>query len=183
MNQDQACQIMGQNFFGIKEAIKYYGIDPTPEQLDTLSEVPFSKETLRECKNTHVLVAIFPISILDIRDKVQDKKLFRDRDWYYTQSFAKESGETGWQLICKTRVVDSKSKNLEEQNFLLSKDEEDPTAQVMVYTIIGHYLATGKRLFKEILVRTSSVSDRPQNRLDRVYVGIFDSDGLTVYCC
>jgi len=51
-----------------------------------------------------------------------------------------------------------------------------PTARVMVYAIIGHYLATGERLFERIYVRCSDLfSDG-----SRVLVGNFDSDGLRV---
>ena len=46
----------------------------------------------------------------------------------------------------------------------------------MVYTIIGHYLATGERLFEHIYVRTSSVDSGGR----RVGVGRFDSRGLDV---
>jgi len=47
----------------------------------------------------------------------------------------------------------------------------------MVYTIIGHYLATGERLFDErIYVRTSSVGSGGL----RVGVGFFGSGGLVV---
>jgi hypothetical protein len=35
-------------------------------------------------------------------------------------------------------------------------DEEVPSAHVMIYTIVGNYLATGELLFKNIYVRTSS---------------------------
>jgi len=46
----------------------------------------------------------------------------------------------------------------------------------MVYTIIGHYLTTGERLFEHIYVRTFSVASDGC----RVVVGRFDSGGLGV---
>ncbi|MFZ2643502.1 MAG: hypothetical protein WA117_21095, partial [Verrucomicrobiia bacterium] len=67
--------IMGRNFFGVEEAIKHFGVNPSPEQLAALSEIPFSEARLREVKDTHVLVAVVPLSILDIRGKVE-RKLF-----------------------------------------------------------------------------------------------------------
>jgi hypothetical protein len=33
---------MGKNFFGIEEAVKHFGINPTNQQLAALLEVPFS---------------------------------------------------------------------------------------------------------------------------------------------
>lgn len=174
-SQKRAREIMGKNMFGVEEAIQHFGVNPTRQQTLALSEIPFSEEVLQKAKDTHVLVAVFPLSVLEIRGKV-DSKLFYDQSWYNKESsFAKERGETSWQLVLKTPVDNSTSKNWEEQLALIS--EEVPTAQVMVYTIIGHYLATGERLFEHIYVRTSSVDSDGY----RVYVGYFDSDGLDVY--
>ena len=153
---------MGKNFFGIEEAIKYFGINPrkqqTKHQIAALTKVPFSEGTLLSLQDTHILVAVFPLSILDI--KKMDNKLFYlpKGVWYEDKKFAKKKGRVGWQLIRKTPVEDSMSKNWSEQQALLNEDEYVPSAQVMVYTIIGHYKNTGERLFfKDTYVRTSSV--------------------------
>lgn len=174
-NQERAREIMGTNLFDIEEAIKHFGINPSRAALAVLSEVPFTEEVLQSCKATHILVAVFPLSILEIRGKV-DSNLFYDHSWYNKESFAKERGEIGWQLVAKTPIVDSTSKTWDEQQALLSKDEETPSTRVMVYTIIGHYLATGERLFEQIYVRCSDVDSHGCH----VYVGGFDSDGLDV---
>lgn len=174
-SQKRAREIMGKNFFGIEETIEQFEVDPSRQQLAALSEIPFSEAVLEKSKNTHVLVAVFPLSILEIRGKV-NSKLFNDQLHYDEQSFAKECSEVSWQLVRKTPVDNSTSKNWQEQQALLGKDDEVPTAQVMVYTIIGHYLATGKRLFGDIHVRTSSVDSGGY----RVGVGIFDSVGLNI---
>lgn len=175
----QARTIMGKNFFGIEEAIKYFGVNPSKQQLAYLAEVPFSEEVLKSCKDTHVLVAVFPMSILDIRGiakKQSDQTLFYSQDWYDKQAFAKDKGEVGWQLVHKEPIADSTSKTWNEQQALLSKDEETPTARTVVYTMVGHFLATGERLFEKIYVRcVDLVSDG-----DRVSVGIFDAGGLSV---
>lgn len=173
-NQKRAREILP--VFGIEEAIKYFKIKPTSQQLSALAEIPFSEEVLQECKDTHVLVAVFPMSVLDIRGKVQDKGLFYSQDWYNKQSFAKERGECSWQLISKTSVDNLTSKNWQEQQLLLTKDEEVPDARIMIYTIIGYFLNTGERLFEKIYVRTSSVDSDGY----RVSVGCVDSYGLLV---
>ena len=174
-SQKRAREIMGRNFFGIEEVIKHFGVNPTRQQLAALSEIPFSEPVLEQSKDTHVLVAVFPLSILEIRGKV-DSKLFYDQSWYNKESFAKERGEVSWQLVRKTPVDDSTSKNWQEQQALIAKDDEVPSARVMVYTIVGHYLATGERLFEHIYVRTSSVVSVGL----RVCVGGFGSFGLGV---
>jgi hypothetical protein len=82
----------------------------------------------------------------------------------------------GWHLVRKTPVSNSTSKTWLEQQAILSKDEETPTARVMIYTMIGHYLATGERLFESIYVRCSDVDSGGL----RVCVGGFGADGLRV---
>ena len=132
---------------------------------------------LTACKDTHVLVAVFPLTILEVRGKVE-RKLFYSHDdaWYNTQAFANEKAGMGWHLIRKIPVENSLSKNWKEQQALLSKDEETPKASVLVYTIIGHFLANGERLFEKVYVRTSSLDSGG----DRVFVGDFWSGGLIV---
>ncbi|HEY4486734.1 MAG TPA: hypothetical protein VJB70_03300 [Candidatus Paceibacterota bacterium] len=173
----QARAIMGKNFFGVEEAIKHFGVNPSKQQLAYLAEVSFTEEQLSSCKDTHVLVAVFPMSILDIRGKVE-RKLFYSHDdaWYNKQAFAKDKGEVGWQLVRKVPIADSTNKTWDEQQALLSKDEETPKAQVVVYTIIGHFLACGERLFENIYVRCSDLGSGG----GRVGVGNLDAWGLRV---
>lgn len=178
-SQKAAREIIGTNFFGIEEAIKHFGVNPTKQQLAALAEVPFGEETLKACKDTHVLVAIFPLSILDIRGicrKIEGQTLFYKQDWYDKQAFAKDKGEVGWQLVRKEPIADSVSKTWNEQQALLSKDEETPKAQIVVYTMTGHYLATGERLFEKIYVRCVDLDSDGF----RVGVGFFDALGLCV---
>ena len=178
-SQNLAREIMGTNFFGIEEAIKYFGVNATKQQLAYLAEVPFSEEVLKSCKDTHVLVAIFPLSILDIRGiakKQSDRTLFYSQDWYDKQAFAKDKGEVGWQLVRKEPIANSTSKTWNDQQALLSKDEETPTARIVVYTMVGHFLATGERLFEKIYVRCVDLDSGGY----RVSVGDFDAKGLVV---
>jgi len=176
-SQKRAREIMDRNFFGIEEAIRHFGVNPSKQQLASLAEIPFTEEVLRASKDTHILVAVFPMSILDIRSKVE-RKLFRSHEdsWYNEESFAKDKGEVGWQLFRKVPIADSTNKTWNEQQALLDKNEETPKVQVVVYTIIGHYLATRERLFENTYVRTSSVASGGR----RVHVGRFDLGGLSV---
>ena len=167
--------------FGVEEAIRHFGVNPSTEQLARLSEIPWSEEVLLSMKDTHILVAVFPLSILDIRGKVSSSapRLFSNADWYSKESFARARGECGWQLVRKTPVPGSMYKTWNEQQALLANNEETPTAQVMVYTIIGHFLATGERLFEKSYVRCSDLDSDGQ----RVYVGGFDFRRLLVSYC
>ncbi len=178
-SQKHAREIMGKNIFGVEEAIRHFRVNPTKQQLAYLAEVPFTESVLEACKDTHVLVAVFPISLLDIRGACKDQGLFYNQDWYNKQSFAKEKGEVGWQLSRKTPVSDSTSKTWDEQNKLLGKDDEVPSVRAVVYTMVGHYKATGERLFEKIWVRCSDLDSDG----DRVVVGSFDALGLLVHVC
>ena len=179
-SQKLAREIMGKNFFGIEEAIKHFGVNATKQQLAYLAEVLFSEEVLKSCKDTHVLVAVFPLSILDIRGitrKLENQTLFYSQDWYDKQAFAKDKGKVSWQLVRKEPIANSMSKTWNDQQALLSKDEETPTARIVVYTMVGHFLATGERLFEKIYVRCVDLASDG----DRVGVGYFDSKGIYVY--
>ncbi|HUZ92655.1 MAG TPA: hypothetical protein VNG29_01510, partial [Candidatus Paceibacterota bacterium] len=67
-------------------------------------------------------------------------------------------------------------KTWQEQQALLSKNEEVPAARVLVYAIIGHYLATGEQLFKGDFVRSSDINLGGY----QVSVGTFGAVGLFV---
>jgi hypothetical protein len=175
ISQKRAREIMGRNYFGIEEAIKHFGVSPSRQQLYALADISLTEAELEACKNTHVLVAVFPLSILEIRGKVTSK-LFYDHSWYNKESFAKDRGDVSWQLVRKTPVENSTSKTWPEQQALLAKNEEIPTARTMAYAIIGHYLATNERLLENIYVRCFDVDSEG----DRVYVGDFASSGLVV---
>ncbi len=180
ISQRRAREIMGENMFGVEEAIRHFKVNLTSQQILALAEVPFSEYVLQKTKDTHVLVAILPLSIREILHKVPPK-LFSNRTfeasvfdwktyvWSDHKSFAEEHGEINWQLVRKTLVNDSTSKNWQEQLALISEEDEVPTAQVLVYTIIGHYLATGELLFKNVYARTAS-----EDSVCHVCVGYFD---------
>ena len=173
-SQKRAREIMGKNFFGIEEAIKHFGVNPSKKETATLAEVPFTEGVLESHKDTHILVAVFPMSILDIK-KINNSLFYLLGEWYKSEKFAKNKGAVSWQLVRKIPAEDSTSKNWDEQQALLSKDDKTPSVQIMVYTIIGHY-KTGERLFENVYVRTSCVASGG----DRVSVGSFDSGGLHV---
>ena len=175
-SQKRAREIMGKNIFGVEEAIAHFGVNPSKQQTAYLAEVPFAESALEACKNTHLLVAVFPLSLLDIRGACKDQGLFYNQDWYNKQAFAKEKGEVGWQLIRKTPVSDSMSKTWDEQNKLLGKDEEVPSVRAVVYATVGHYKAQNERLFEKVWVRCSDLDSDGY----RVSVGDFDAEGLHV---
>ncbi len=180
-SQIRAREIMGKSFLGVEKAVRHFGAVYTEEQLALLAEIPFLEAVLEECKNTHILVAGFPMTILGIRAKAPGKNpktFYSCKDaWYNSQTFAKdEKVEVRWYLIRKQAAANSTSKNFDKQKALLSKYEEVPRACELVYAVVLYFMATGERLLPNIYVRCSDmVSDG-----GRVYVGCFGAHGLGV---
>lgn len=156
----RAKEIMGKNFLGAEEAIRFLRANQAEEEaMKKLTEIPFSEPTLQECKNTHVLVLDLGLSILDIRQRV-DQKLFCSHEdaWYNNQAFAKLIELAQWRLIRRDAIPNSFNKNWEEQLVLLAKNEEVPEARQIAYLAILYYLAKGERLFEHFYVRTRSIA-------------------------
>jgi hypothetical protein len=174
-SQEMARQVMSRSFFGVEEAIRHFKVRPSKKDLETLDQIPFTQEELQQVKDTHLLVAVFPFSLLQIREKAEN--LFYKQDWYNSQAFAKEQGKTEWVLVRRDIVANSTSKAWSDQQKLLAENEEVPLVRVMAYAIIGHCLATGERLFPSVYARCQDLSSGGR----RVFLGFFDSDGLCVF--
>ena len=177
-NQITARKIMGnKNFLGIREIVRYFGVIPSRAQILTLAKIPFSEETLNECKGTHILCAGFPMTILKIRAKAPTRKpktFYSYHDaWYNNQVFAnREKVGLRWYLIRKTAVVDSFSKRSNDQQLLIGPNEEVPRACELIYAVVLYFMATGERLFKNVYVRCSDLV----LYVSQVRVGHFDFD-------
>ncbi len=180
MELDRARAIMGTNFFGVEDAIKHFKLEPAAEDLATLGEPPFSESQLEAHKDSHILVAVLPLAILDLNRKV-DRSLFHNQTWYKSgndgkspEPFAQDPGKAGWHLVRKTPVAGSAAKCWSEQAPLIGEHQEVPEARVVIYTVMGHCVATGERLLPSEHVRTSTIESAGL----RVGVGGFDSNGL-----
>lgn len=177
VSQETARAIMGKNYLGVDQSIQHLKAMPSKADLRALEEVPFAENVLEACKDTHILVVVLPLSILDIQGRV-DRSLFyfKNDQWYRKESFAKDKGQAHWALVRKDTVPNSTSKSWQEQQSLLGTDDETPTARVLVYTVILTFLATGVKLLPNIYARVSD----PVSISCRVLVGYFGVDGLRV---
>ena len=182
----RAQEIMGKNLFGLSEGITHFGFSPSQEQLREFvtvsNEIPFSEEMLLACKDTYILILVLPLSIFDIRGLIEKKGGGVEFDsglWYYNEPFAKDKSELNWQLIRKEAIKGSLDKNWKDQQSLLSEDEEVPKASIVVYTILGHFLAVGERLFKNIYVHCI---DQKLNTPTRIVVGHFEEKRINFSC-
>ncbi len=168
-----ARKIMGRNFFGMEEAVRYFNLRPTKRQLIALTEIPFTSECLEASKETHLLVAVLPLSISDLRKRIGERAFNNSKYYDYARDSGEEfvtvRGTIGWQLVRKTVVPGSKEKRWLDQQALLADGEETPSARVMVYMIIAYYLMTGECLFEHHSARCSEVDSEGY----RVDVGLF----------
>jgi len=177
IDQKNARAIMGKNFLGVEEAIQHFKLQPSEQAISRLKEIPFSESVLRECKNTHILIADLGLSIIGVKSRV-DRNLFYSKEdaWYTNQAFAQKEGEVTWRLIRKDIVPSSTSKTWQQQQALITAVEETPEARAMVYTNILYYLVHGSRLFSSVYARCSDLGSGGC----RVCVGGFGSEGLSV---
>jgi integrase len=173
----QAWKIMGRNFLGINEVAQHFGVTFSPEQLAKLQKIPFRESTLKRYSRTHLLVAGFPLSILDICKRMkQDLLHLREYNWYSGEAFVgKEKVDPRWYVIRKRAIPESINKSFREQLALLPKRKEEvPRACEVAYAVILYYLSTGIRLFENIYARCRDITSRDH----RVMIGYFGPGGL-----
>lgn len=187
-----AREIMGPNMCGVGESVEYFKLSPSQEQIRLYTQVPWSEDTLEEAKETHFLVAVFPISIVKMSD-LHGRLLNTDtwpRAWILGCPFAERPGETGWHLVRKTPLEGSLGLPFADQKRLLGVREFIPSAQVMIYTVIAHFKTTRnpsilgdkevlvhpdvskndfKQLFRDTIVNCADCEDGY-----RIQVGYFD---------
>lgn len=176
---EPARNILGDDFIGPEEVAE---ASYTAEQLKQLADTLPSAEVLRWCKdNGYAVVAGSPteMSLLDIRSVKSSLFCSKTEGWYANQPFAaNEKVVCRWLAIRKTEVPNSLNKKWDAQQKLLSDVDQVPNAAEMSWFITTYYEVRGVYLFKDIYVRTSSVTSDG----GRVYVGSFGGDGLYVYC-
>lgn len=170
--------IMGENFLGIEEVTRHFGVSFTQKQAKELVDIPFTEAELQECRSTHLLVAGYPLSFPDVR-KTASSLFYRSEDaWYDEHAFATdEKVDLRWYLVRKDVVDGSTEKTWDEQQAMLAENEETPRACEFVYSVILYALATGIRLFPSIYGRAASEDTDGRH----VYIGSFGADGLRVH--
>lgn len=173
-----ASAIMGANFLGVEHAVKQFRLRPSKKVLTALEEIPFSRSVLEARKDDHILVALLPISILGIQATVNRCLFcFKSDQWYRTEAFAAHKGcHVHWALLRKNIILNSTTKTWRQQKAMLSTTETIPTAHMMVYTIILHYLVTDTRLLPTLYARCRDIASFGP----RVDIGHFDDRGLRI---
>ncbi|MCL5017318.1 MAG: hypothetical protein M1155_01465 [Patescibacteria group bacterium] len=180
-SQKAAKEIMGNNFFGIEDAIEHFKLRPTRSEIATLQDVPFSEATLRACKDTHVLVAVFSLSILEMLSNKMLQPLFSVGDtekapWFKKEKFFWKEGEVRWCLIRKNPEDDSFNEEWVDQLSRFGMHSDPARVRMAVYAALGHFLKTGERMFAEGMARCAELDESGR----RITVGPFKEDGLRI---
>lgn len=181
--EDLVRLILDDDFLSSEDVAKAYGWSYTDDQLAHFTETLPDFETLMWLRsNGYMLVATPPTdtNLLQVRDF--DNQLFysKSKGWYAEgkEKFARDdvvkAGE--WLMVRKEPYPDSRRKNWDEQKNLLTEVEHVPNAPEVSYAITAYFKVRGVYLLKGVYVRTSSVDADG----DRVFVGRFDADGLSV---
>ncbi len=180
VNENTARAIMGQNYFGISDANKYFGIEPCfwVDEPIYSSSIPFTKRTLEESKMSHILVAVMDISIRGMYNEFAYKNppLLSPISNRVESFLSVRKPKAMWLLVRKSPTLTSLS-DVCLDSLKKEFNEELVSAQAMVYTVLGHYLATGERLFE----KTTAICSEEDIDGNHVFVGLFKEDGLRIY--
>lgn len=157
ISYDHARAIMGPNFLGLRDASRYFGVQVSDALRARMQTIPFSARTLRECSDTHMLVAVPPLALNEMRQKFAESRISFDPVWDEREPFADARVIAGWTLIQKAPLANSTCMNWQSQQRLLDTRELVPDACALVYAIVCYYRKTNEMLFKDKLVRCSDL--------------------------
>jgi len=148
---NEAREIFGKDFLG-PEAIKTtYGVELTPEELQEIENIPFTREELEQAKQLGMMLVLRvprlgegkterPLTIDSARElfakgdtlgdpnKKKQKIFFgkKGSSWYDKEDFAtKATPSLGWGLVSKSVLPESLSQNWDEQEKILKKWAKD----------------------------------------------------------
>lgn len=171
-SQKRAREIMGKNFLGIEEATEHFKIKFSDGDIKALAEIPYPENVLLALKNTHVLVAGYPLNVLEIRARAPGIFHVYIPDWYNDrqEKFAREKCPLAWLFIRKGAVPSSAGRAYNDQLALLSPEEENPLTAEVVYMVTLYFLIHKVMLFRNVWVRTASQSSDGY----RVFVVFYD---------
>jgi hypothetical protein len=185
----RALEIMGeQNVLGMEKVSEYYRVTFSSEQNSAFAHVQFTESALEACKDSHLLVAGFPLTIPEIRARAP-RHTFSQKFSGDPRVFPMEERVgLGWFLLRKGILKDSADTFFSRQVRLLGPLEDLPRACELTYAVILYYLITGRKLFRAYGLRCADrvdVIERDRRDQDKVrpghvVCGGFDTDGFRI---
>jgi hypothetical protein len=156
---------MRSNFFGPKEIRTALGIAYGEQERFELEIIPFLPSTLERCKDTHVLIAVFGLSLIELRECVREEKLFGGLEWPESNPIVSSKGKATWHLVRKACVRNSSNREFAAQRALLSQHEMVPNAHTVAYLTAIHFQLRGEKLFAVDAVRCRDVMPGQHSRV------------------
>lgn len=195
INQRIVRAIMGKNYFGPEDWVKFYGASFTKKQLRELAGFPWNEEvlmstcplcgkTVRDCHFAHVgleTIQDSPLTIVKFREfypeTCQPKFYAYGNAWYNDQNFATVTTMgLRWYLTHLEIVPKSENKTTQDQQAMLGTDYELPLAIEETLKNFHAFRKTGIILNPKRYARCRDLSSGGY----RVGVGYLDSDGFDV---
>ena len=178
-----AKEILGNNFIGINELnlihLKMNLLSPL-KIINKIPEIPFTKDLLNKCKETHFLFLAIPffsdhskVTINTLKaqfgvDPSISEPCFYNQDWYEKEVFANITFRLGWYLMSHKIIDNTRGLGLEaikEQQHIITNV---PSAVLSVYSFFLYYYHTGNNfLFKHDYIWNSDTDING----DRIYIG------------
>jgi len=180
LDQFSARYVMGRNFIGPEEVARFLGLSQFDERLKGLERIPYEEEVLRMCRETHILVAGFPLTILDIckffpRCVILPSPEKRIGHWSNDRFARKDKLARRWYLMRKEVFNGSLGGSLRAAlEASQNEGEELPRPGEFIYAVVLYYALTGERLFENVY----AFCQDPANNGLHVRIGMFGSGGL-----
>jgi hypothetical protein len=181
--QAAAREIMRMNFLGLEEVRRHYGIHYSRREQQKLAKVPYSTYTLERYAETHLLVAGYPLTILDIlrknpgliisiRNTILDCTPRNPEEWLQNESWAKDAKvELRWHLIPKTLINRAREWQMMHGEYICRACE-------ITYAVILYYLARGERLLPDVYATCADVQNEKGPNIN---VGCFKEHGFEIH--
>ena len=141
---EEAREMFGKDFLGPEAVQTTFGTELTPEELQEVESIPFTREELEQAKQLGMMLVLRvprvgkgettePLTIKQLRsvfegeDKLgdpEDKKsqIFYNQSWYDNESFAtQDTPKLGWGLVTKKILEESRRKDWDQQQEVLKK--------------------------------------------------------------
>lgn len=152
-----AAEIMGSNFIGPEVALDLFELPVPNSRVGSLHSCPYSEDTLRECVNDFVLIAVPPVSVRQIclsRQGVSSayhlpKKLLNKYGWVdepYDKSY-----QSVWHLISKKPIHVKGPSGIEKLQSSLSDKEELSHVAIALYYALACATVYPLRMNDEVI--------------------------------
>lgn len=165
-DQLRARLIMGGNFFGAPELKCFYHSNLNPVKMPG---IPFSEDTLKACRNTHMLVADSGMSV----EKLSNTRYALNNTWHKSiigQSFMTEESEPRWLLVRKPSIFNDGH-----------PQEREPSLREMISVVVMTNVFGGKGTKEKLFLVTTSKTTNPSENASgfagpTIYMYVYDNN-------